>query len=120
MRLDATHRDGSMTVTIRQWARRVCAAAALLGTALALLAPGDASAQVVRPYTIRYQINTNGDIAHIGNMNMTCVASADCMGSVNLQVRSEVDVYIFYGFNDLNVLGGPITLTGSSKTTTSW
>ena len=67
-----------MMVRIRHWARRVCAAAVLFGTALTLLAPGDASAQVVRPYSIRYQINTNGDIAHIGNTIMTCAASADC------------------------------------------
>jgi Flp pilus assembly protein TadG len=49
-----------------------------------------------------------------------CGASLDCTGSTNLQVHSEVDVYIFYGFNDLNLLGGLVTLTGSSKTTTSW
>ncbi len=47
-------------------------------------------------------------------------ASVDCTGSVNLQVHSEVDVYVYYGFNDLNLLGGLVTLTGSSKTTTSW
>ena len=49
-----------------------------------------------------------------------CGASADCAGSANLQVHSEVDVYVYYGFNDLNLLGGLVTLTGSSKTTTSW
>jgi len=49
-----------------------------------------------------------------------CGASVDCTGTTNLQVHSEVDVYIFYGFNDLNLLGGLVTLTGSSKTTTSW
>ncbi len=53
-------------------------------------------------------------------VTVNCVASADCMGTTNLQVRSEVDVYVFYGFNDLNILGGLVTLTGSSKTTTSW
>jgi Flp pilus assembly protein TadG len=49
-----------------------------------------------------------------------CGASVDCAGSANLQVHSEVDVYVYYGFNDLNLLGGLVTLTGSSKTTTSW
>jgi Flp pilus assembly protein TadG len=49
-----------------------------------------------------------------------CGASVDCTGSANLQVHSEIDVYIYYGFNDLNILGGPVTLSGSSKTTTSW
>jgi hypothetical protein len=49
-----------------------------------------------------------------------CGASVDCAGSANLQTHSEVDVYVYYGFNDLNLLGGLVTLTGSSKTTTSW
>lgn len=49
-----------------------------------------------------------------------CGASVDCTGSTNLQVHSEVDVYVYYGFNDLNILGGLVTLVGSSKTTTSW
>jgi Flp pilus assembly protein TadG len=49
-----------------------------------------------------------------------CGASVDCIGRTNLQIRSEVDVYVYYGFNDLNILGGLVTLTGSSKTTTSW
>jgi Flp pilus assembly protein TadG len=49
-----------------------------------------------------------------------CGASVDCAGSANLQAHSEVDVYVYYGFNDLNLLGGLVTLTGSSKTTTSW
>jgi len=49
-----------------------------------------------------------------------CGASSDCTGTANLQVHSEIDVYVFYGFNDLNLLGGLITISGSSKTTTSW
>jgi hypothetical protein len=49
-----------------------------------------------------------------------CGASVDCAGSATLQTHSEVDVYVYYGFNDLNLLGGLVTLTGSSKTTTSW
>ena len=75
-----------MMVMIRQWVQRACAAAALLGTALTLpglilLVPADAQAQVVRPYTVRYQTNINGDIAHIGNSSMSCPepATADCL-----------------------------------------
>ncbi len=49
-----------------------------------------------------------------------CGTSANCSGSVTTQYHSEVDVYVYYGFNDLNLLGGLITLSGSSKTTTSW
>jgi len=49
-----------------------------------------------------------------------CGTSANCTGTVSTLYRSEVDVYVYYGFNDLNLLGGLVTLTGSSKATTSW
>ena len=49
-----------------------------------------------------------------------CGASANCTGSVNTLTQSEIDVYVYYGFNDLNLLGGLVTISGSSKTTTSW
>jgi Flp pilus assembly protein TadG len=49
-----------------------------------------------------------------------CGASANCTGGVTALYQSEVDVYVFYGFNDLNLLGGLVTISGSSKTTTSW
>jgi Flp pilus assembly protein TadG len=49
-----------------------------------------------------------------------CGTSLDCMGTANPRYQSEIDVYVYYGFNDLNLFGGKITLTGSSKTTTSW
>jgi Flp pilus assembly protein TadG len=49
-----------------------------------------------------------------------CGTSANCTGGVNPQYQSEVDVYVYYGFNDLNLFGGLITITGSSRETTSW
>jgi Flp pilus assembly protein TadG len=49
-----------------------------------------------------------------------CGTSANCSGSATSLYQSEVDVYVYYGFNDLNLLGGLITISGSSKTTTSW
>jgi len=48
-----------------------------------------------------------------------CGTSADCAGNASPQYQSEVDVYVYYGFNDLNLFGGLITITGSSRTTTS-
>ena len=33
---------------------------------------------------------------------------------------TEIDVYVYYGFNDLNLFGGLITISGSSKAITSW
>jgi Flp pilus assembly protein TadG len=49
-----------------------------------------------------------------------CGTSLNCMGSVTQSYRTEVDVYVYYGFNDLNILGGLVTISGSSKSTTSW
>ncbi len=49
-----------------------------------------------------------------------CGVSINCMGSVQTLYQSEIDVYVYYGFSDLNVLGGGITITGSSRTTTAW
>ena len=49
-----------------------------------------------------------------------CGASANCVGSVTALTQSEVDVYVYYGFSDLNLLGGGITISGSSRATTSW
>jgi Flp pilus assembly protein TadG len=49
-----------------------------------------------------------------------CGASANCTGSVTALSQSEVDVYVYYGFSDLNLLGGGITISGSSRATTSW
>lgn len=49
-----------------------------------------------------------------------CGTSANCAGSPSPLYQSEVDVGVYYGFNDLNLLGGPITISGSSRATTSW
>lgn len=49
-----------------------------------------------------------------------CGTSANCTGTVTTQYQSEVDVYVYYGFSDLNLLGGGITISGSSRATTSW
>jgi Flp pilus assembly protein TadG len=49
-----------------------------------------------------------------------CGSSANCTGSVTTLYQSEVDVYVYYGFSDLNLLGGGITISGSSRATTSW
>jgi Flp pilus assembly protein TadG len=49
-----------------------------------------------------------------------CGASANCAGSVTTLYQSEVDVAVYYGFSDLNLLGGGITISGSSRSTTSW
>jgi Flp pilus assembly protein TadG len=49
-----------------------------------------------------------------------CGTSTNCTGSVTTLYESEVDVYVYYGFSDLNLLGGGITISGSSRATTSW
>jgi len=49
-----------------------------------------------------------------------CGSSSNCSGSTQTLYHSEVDVSVYYGFSDLNVLGGGITISGSSRATTSW
>lgn len=49
-----------------------------------------------------------------------CGTSTDCMGSTATYYGAEVDVYVFYGFSDLKLLGGGITISGSSRAITSW
>ena len=49
-----------------------------------------------------------------------CGSSANCAGSIPTLYQSEVDVYVYYGFSDLNLLGGGITISGSSRATSSW
>lgn len=49
-----------------------------------------------------------------------CGTSANCTGSVQTLYQSEVDVAVYYGFSDLNILGGGITISGSSRATTAW
>ena len=49
-----------------------------------------------------------------------CGTSLNCAGSIPTLYQSEVDVYVFYRWSDLNILGGGITITGSSRATTAW
>ena len=49
-----------------------------------------------------------------------CGSSTNCSGAVQTLYQSEIDVFVYYGFSDLNVLGGGITITGSSRATTAW
>lgn len=49
-----------------------------------------------------------------------CGTSGNCAGSAQTLYQSEIDVYVYYGFSDLNVLGGGITISGSSRAKTSW
>jgi hypothetical protein len=49
-----------------------------------------------------------------------CGISANCAGSASRLYQSEVDVYVYYGYNDLNLFGGLITISGGSRETSSW
>ncbi|MEO8745955.1 MAG: TadE family protein [Candidatus Dormiibacterota bacterium] len=49
-----------------------------------------------------------------------CGAITDCIGSVTQLAQKDVGVAVYYGFSDLNLLGGGITIAGSSHATTSW
>ena len=48
------------------------------------------------------------------------IVPTDCVGTPYRVYQTEIDVFIDYGFNDLNLFGGLIKISGSSKTTTSW
>src|SRR3984893_3209690 len=47
-----------------------------------------------------------------------CGAASNCSGSVTTLAATEVDVYVYYGFDDLNLLGGAIRISGSTRATT--
>lgn len=49
-----------------------------------------------------------------------CGTSANCAGGLFSLYQSEVDVGVYYGFNDLNLFGGLITIGGTSRETSSW
>ena len=49
-----------------------------------------------------------------------CGTSANCTGGLFSLYQSEVDVGVYYGFNDLNLFGGLITIGGTSRETSSW
>lgn len=50
-----------------------------------------------------------------------CGGTLTCVGANNSSLfHYEIDVYVYYGFNDLNLFGGLITIPGSSQTRTSW
>jgi hypothetical protein len=49
-----------------------------------------------------------------------CGTTLNCNGSTTRLYQSEVDVSVYYGFSDLNLLGGGITISGASRATTSW
>lgn len=51
---------------------------------------------------------------------VSCGTSVDCRGTPNPLFQARIDVWVYYGFNDLNLFGGNITISGSSRTTTSW
>ena len=51
---------------------------------------------------------------------VSCGTSVDCMGTTNQLFNSDIYVYVYYGFNDLNLFGGQIIISGSSRATTSW
>ena len=49
-----------------------------------------------------------------------CGTSIDCRGATNRFYKTKVDVVVYFGFNDLNLFGGAIVLSGSGRETTSW
>ena len=61
-----------------------------------------------------------GPVAGQAVVVVYCGTSLDCTGTVTKLYQSEIDVSVYYGFSDLNLLGGGFTISGSSRATTSW
>lgn len=51
---------------------------------------------------------------------ISCGTSVDCRGAGSRFYQSQIDVWVYFGFNDVNLLGGAITIPGSSRSTTTW
>src|SRR5207245_9856002 len=49
-----------------------------------------------------------------------CGTSINCTGAIPTLYQSEIDVFVYYGFSDLNILGGGITITASRRAPTAW
>src|SRR5207245_964264 len=49
-----------------------------------------------------------------------CGTRINRTGAIPALDQSEIDVFVYYGFSDLDILGGGITITGSSRATTAW
>jgi len=49
-----------------------------------------------------------------------CGSTVDCTGTAYTLYQSRIDVFVYYGFDDLNLFGGRITISGSGKAITSW
>ncbi|HZQ50474.1 MAG TPA: TadE family protein [Candidatus Dormibacteraeota bacterium] len=49
-----------------------------------------------------------------------CGASANCTGGQYSLAQTEVDVGVYFGFDDVNLFGGLITIGGTSRETSSW
>jgi hypothetical protein len=49
-----------------------------------------------------------------------CGTSGNCQGVGGRLYQTQIDVGVFFGFNDVNLLGGAITIPGYSRATTTW
>ena len=76
--------------------------------------------QVNHPPPFVAGVDYTAPVAGQARVVIYCGTSVNCTGSVTTLYESEVDVYVYYGFSDLNLLGGGITISGSSRATTSW
>jgi Flp pilus assembly protein TadG len=98
----------------------VAAMCNLIKADLAAVTGNLSCATVVGPPPFRPGVDFPKPVAGQAVVAVYCGTTVDCRGSTSRQYRSEIDVGVFYGFNDLNILGGPITISGTSRSTTSW
>ena len=105
----------SRTARGRLIAGLIVVAAGLTGATQALATVSPAS--VVRPFTVRYAINTNGDIAQAANTLLTCqpgsVETQKLTTCANAQAGSPGDDN-YFDMNYVDVDGDPGTIDSSS------
>jgi hypothetical protein len=49
-----------------------------------------------------------------------CGTSLNCQGAGGRFYQAQIDVWVYFGFNDVNLLGGSFVIPGSSRATTTW
>ena len=105
----------SRTARGRLVASLIVVAAALAGATQAMATVSPAS--VVRPFTVRYAINTNGDIAQAGNTLLTCrpgtVETQKLTTCANVQAGATGDDN-YFDMSYVDVDGDPGTIDSSS------
>jgi hypothetical protein len=95
----------------------------LITADLASLAP---AASVTCPRLILHPLpfNSPADFAAPAGgrvvVGVYCGTSLNCQGAGSRFYQAQIDVGVYFGFNDVNLLGGSFVIPGTSRATTTW